>query len=692
MSTYRQFAERILFSSSLEEKLAAPTQPLVDDAAGSGIVSPLTPERPRELRFAAIGEHGPKPREDRLSEDRERGLLLHFFCNHELLATELMALALLKFPDAPAAFRKGLLHTLQEEQQHTQWYLKRMAECGVSFGEYPVNGFFWRSIADMATPMDYVARLSLTFEQANLDYAQHYAKRFQEAGDDVTGALLQQIYKDEIAHVGYGLKWFRRWKGQHQSDWQAFQELLAFPLSPARAKGTMHFNAAGRRKVGLDEEFIAALELYSQSRGRTPWVYVFNPGAEAAAAARNANAMDPATRQLTQDLDTLPFFLANAEDTVLLQREPRGDFLRDLKSLGVELPAQEILVQGKLAVKSELRNRKLGRLRPWGWSPDAHELLQDLMPNLPASDQASPWSEGTRQLYTKAHAAQCLAQLPWQAAFGLQEIIGSAERTIEELWAAGHTAVVKANFGIAGRSMARFGPGDSLAALEPLRQLPGGYIVEPWLERVADFSAQYECEPNQPPRLKGLVRLHCEPSGRFTACVASGTFTRLLPSEVARFLNEQGSQWLKQLYGTEIPNVLAPSIAGSGFRGFLGIDAFFYRDADGSVRLKPIVEINPRCTMGRTTWELLRVAAPGHTVLMRIFSKSAMKKAGYPNFPAGLAALQARHPRHFNDAGQLDGGVFTLNDPATATGFLAVALASKRAIGPDALTLTRDAL
>ncbi len=687
MSTYRQFAERILFSSSLEEKLAAPTQSLVDDAMGPPILSPLVPARSRELRFAAIGEHGPKPREDRLTEDRERGLLLHFFCNHELLATELMALALLKFPDAPAPFRKGLMHTLQEEQQHTQWYLKRMAECGVSFGEYPVNGFFWRSIADMTTPMDYVARLSLTFEQANLDYAQHYAARFHEAGDEVTAALLQQIYKDEIAHVGYGLKWFRRWKGEHRSDWQAFQELLAFPLSPARAKGTRHFNAAGRRKAGLDDVFIAALELYSQSRGRTPWVYVFNPGAEAAAAAQDPNAIDPSTRQITQDLDTLPFFLANAEDTVLLQREPRADFLRDLKSLGVELPAQEILVEGKLAAGSELRNRKLGKLRPWGWSSDSHELLRDLLPNLPASDQVSPWSQGTRKLYTKAHAAECLARLPWQAAFGSREIIGSPEGSMEAIWGAGHTAVVKANFGIAGRSMARFAPEDKLTALEPLRQSPGGYVVEPWLERVADFSAQYECEPDQPPRLKGLVRLHCEPSGRFTACVASGTFSRLLPAEVARFLNEQGSPWLKQLYGTEIPNVLAASLAGTGFRGFLGIDAFFYRDAGGNLRLKPIVEINPRCTMGRTTWELMGLAAPGHTVLMRIFSKAALKKAGHATFPAAAAALQLRYPRQFNASGQLHGGVFTLNDPATATGFLAVALVSKRAIGPESLTL-----
>ena len=93
---------------------------------------------------------------------------------------------------------------------------------------------------------------------------------------------------------------------------------------------------------------------------------------------------------------------------------PHSKRFKHLLSQVQELPAQEILVQGKLAPGSELRNRKLGKLRPWGWSPDSQELLRDLLPNLPASDQASPWSDGTRKLYTKAHAAECLARLPWQ--------------------------------------------------------------------------------------------------------------------------------------------------------------------------------------------------------------------------------------------------------------------------------------
>ena len=76
--------------------------------------------------------------------EKERGLVLHFFANHELLAVELMALAILKFQDAPVNFRRGVVQTLKDEQQHVRMYRKRMAEIGVEFGQIPVSDYFWR--------------------------------------------------------------------------------------------------------------------------------------------------------------------------------------------------------------------------------------------------------------------------------------------------------------------------------------------------------------------------------------------------------------------------------------------------------------------------------------------------------------------------------------------------------------------
>ena len=136
----------------------------------------------------------------RLEKKEERGRLLHFFANHELLATELMALVLLKFPDAPATFRKGVLQTLKDEQEHTRLYLARMKACGIEFGALPVSGYFWRCVAPMENPIDYVAGLCLTFEQANLDFAQ----RFERECEQTPGFRILLLALEDLAECYRG--------------------------------------------------------------------------------------------------------------------------------------------------------------------------------------------------------------------------------------------------------------------------------------------------------------------------------------------------------------------------------------------------------------------------------------------------------------------------------------------------------
>src|SRR5579864_7314661 len=140
----REFAEQILFGTTLAEKLVTP-EIITDERPGPALITPVEPGRPANLQFKphATGKNE-FPGLHRLEDISERGKLLHFFGNHELLATELMALVLLKFPDAPAAFRKGVFETLKDEQEHTRLYMERMKACGITFGDVPVSGYFWR--------------------------------------------------------------------------------------------------------------------------------------------------------------------------------------------------------------------------------------------------------------------------------------------------------------------------------------------------------------------------------------------------------------------------------------------------------------------------------------------------------------------------------------------------------------------
>ena len=439
----RDFAMRILFATTLEEKLQCPAS-ITDEQPGSPLATPAAPGRPAELHFKPTGTGRDEfPGTRRLEQERERGRLLHFFANHELLATELMALVLLRFPDASAAFRKGVLQTLKDEQVHTRLYIQRMKECGIHFGELPVSGYFWRAVSGMENPMDYVASLCLTFEQANLDFARHFARGFATVGDDATAKLLEKIYRDEIGHVAYGLKWFRRWKNPDQSDWDAFCRTLKFPLSPQRAKG-FTLNVEGRRVAGLDDAFIAELDVYSQSKGRTPNVFVFNPFAEGHIAQGKAFNPTKHQAQLARDLANLPQFLCRQDDLVLVERRPSVEFLSGIKQAGFALPefvespdrgsasrstsAKGITKQLDAVVETEaaaghrpalrksilsLTERKLGHLRPWAWGPDSVQLLEPIFANLTGEKRTASQSfnPAIAELYSKAWSAELLLNI-----------------------------------------------------------------------------------------------------------------------------------------------------------------------------------------------------------------------------------------------------------------------------------------
>lgn len=679
----RDFAYRVLFATTLEEKLQSPAD-VTDDSPGPPVLTPSAPGRPAELRFKPRGSgKADFPGVHRLEREDERGRLLHFFANHELLATELMALALLRFPDAPAAFRRGLYQTLKDEQMHTRLYLARMEKSGIHLGDLPVSGYFWRSVASMDSPLDYVTRLSLTFEQANLDFCRHFAEKFQTIGDSETAQLLGRIYRDEIGHVAYGLKWFRRWKNPGESDWDAFCRQLKFPLSPQRAKG-LTLNIEGRRAAGLDAEFVANLDVYSQSKGRTPTVFVFNPFAEGHIA--RGKGFTPVKHQsmLARDLANLPQFLCRADDIVLVAKRPSVEFLSTIKQAGFPLPEFAELINGRLDPNSDLSRRKLSGLRPWAWGPDSLQLLEPLCANLgsPRGTAAQYFNPRIAELYSKAWSANLLKKVlarhaPWLCT---EREAGVTANTLEEAFEAitairrggHHKIVAKQALGLAGHNAIRLWEPDVSAsqrqwlsrALQNNRQL----VIEPWLERELDFSAQLEMGPRHL-KLCGYTGLINDNKGQFRANWAAPNYNRRLPATVTALFPDLPhiAGQLQQLY-TGIFSLLEIELRDAGFIGPIGIDAFIYRTPEGSCRLKPIVEINPRYTMGRLTLELMKQTCPGSYGLFRLVTRAQSEADGFADFAAFSRFLSHRFPLRLEGEPypRIREGTLCLNNPVEA--------------------------
>jgi len=711
----REFASQILFATTLKEKLLCPAA-ITDEKPGPPLATPAVPGRPAELRFKASGtarDHFPGIR--RLEQAAERGKLLHYFANHELLATELMALVLLRFPDAPAAFRKGILQTLKDEQEHTRLYLERMEECGIHFGDLPVSGYFWRSVSTMENPMDYVSSLCLTFEQANLDFARHFARGFEKIGDHATARLLEKIYRDEIGHVAYGLKWFRRWKNPDDSDWDAFCRQLRFPLSPQRAKG-ITLNVAGRRAAGLDPQFIAALDVFSQSRGRTPNVFVFNLFAEACIARGRSFNPTRHQAQLRCDLENLPQFLCRQDDVVLVEHRPSMEFLGGVKQAGFALP--EFM---EFKAINGLRDRKLGRLRPWAWSSDSVELFQPFFGQLTAEKRIADDSFNPRvaRLYSKAWSAALLKKIlrsrrgdeALTSKSGISQSllmsdedwlcteneVGIAVDSVADAMAAiaairrrgHHKIVVKEALGVAGSNAMRLFEPEVLEShrrwlintLRDGRQL----VVEPWLTREQDFSVQLEMTADGL-KLCGYTGLLNDANGQFQANTAAPGHHKKIPADVIALFSGPPdiAQRLHQLYA-DIFASLEKELFQVKYIGPVGIDSFVYRDADRRTRLKPIVEINPRYTMGRVMVELMRRTCPGSHGRFRLVNRAALRVEGCESFPAYAKMLAEQFPLKLegDPVPRISEGALCLNDSAQAQVCLAVFQVTSGVSGQD---------
>ncbi|MCB9722777.1 MAG: DUF455 family protein [Spirochaetaceae bacterium] len=271
------FCRRVLERGDLESKLAPPL-----DASGRSLPDrPSGPmldlERPARdpgLRMRGGAERLPRP--GQLVDPAHRATCLARFAHHELMAVELFAWALLRWPDLPGPLRRGLVTALADEQRHCRLYLERLAEHGGDFERDDHSDYFWRHAAAIAASPHgaraFLAAMGLTLEQANLDFTLTYRDGFAAAGDAASAAVCQQVHDDEIGHVALAARWLGRIgeasSTTTHSPLDLYLECVPFPLGPARAKGR-RFEVSPRRRAGLDATLIEHVRRARSSQERS---------------------------------------------------------------------------------------------------------------------------------------------------------------------------------------------------------------------------------------------------------------------------------------------------------------------------------------------------------------------------------------------------------------------------------------
>ena len=639
-----EFAESVLYGTSLAAKLVAPHS-LTDVQKRDALrVVPNLPGRPLELQIVDTRIPGAQsfPKAWELEKETKRGEVFHFFANHELLALETMALVLLKFPNAPKSFRRGIAQTMRDEQRHLEIYLSHMSRLGVDVGSVQLGGYFWNALRDLQSPYEFVLKMGLTFEQANLDFALYFEMLFDEMGDSQSAAAMREVYTDEIRHVRHSLQWFRAWKPASQSDWEAFASSLQFPLSPSRAKGTI-YSCEAREAVGFDNEFIAELRLFNQSKGRPPRVFVYNPAQELEVGLNGTSFTQSKLHQeIAADLESLLVLLASPDDVLALRNRLSPTLRSRLAALQIEIPQVVVYDERRRCINWE-RGRKIDSLVPWGCSPSMDALSRQLRQMAdPAScsgmlcqkNRDYPFRKFVSKSFVSSARALVNESLLAQSGNSATELscdqLASSikiARSIEEVFAAARLffqwaerfVILKAPFGSSGQNQLRIERGgldeNQLYWIRRVLNQYGEMVVEPWRKIEAEFSIQAQVLHDKQIVVHGTVRNVCSPHGQYLASVA-GKSMYDLPLDVRRYIFE--CQYGESL--DRAAHEVGKFLAEQNYVGSFGIDSYIFRHCDGRLDVNLLGELNLRHTMGRIALELKKRSQAGRSVVLSLAS------------------------------------------------------------------------
>lgn len=258
--TLERWAHDYLTSDSLAFKTAPPALP--DQWESEGVSRVVDqPGRPPELNV--VWDKVKTPSVHALKQPLRRAQLLHTFWHHELQAAELMCRSMLRFHDAPQAFRRGLLNIALDEVRHMQLYAKHIESLGYHVGAFPVRDWFWSRAPAAESPLQFVALMGVGFEAGNLDHTERFAQRFDDVGDHAGAALQRKVGEEEVPHVAFGVHWFEKFGGPLKlSSWC---DALPAPLSPMVMRGRP-INRKDRARAGMDDQFLDALEQWQPTR------------------------------------------------------------------------------------------------------------------------------------------------------------------------------------------------------------------------------------------------------------------------------------------------------------------------------------------------------------------------------------------------------------------------------------------
>jgi uncharacterized ferritin-like protein (DUF455 family) len=176
------------------------------EAHHDGIHPPDRPARPDRPQLARPGD---MPKRRALSTVRGRVALLHALAHIEFNAIDLACDIVARFAGLPRGFYRDWIAVADDEARHFEMLRRRLNDLGTDYGDLPAHDGLWQAAEDTAD--DLLARLAvvpLVLEARGLDVTPAMIARLDAAGDTASAEILRVIYREEIAHVAAGSRWF----------------------------------------------------------------------------------------------------------------------------------------------------------------------------------------------------------------------------------------------------------------------------------------------------------------------------------------------------------------------------------------------------------------------------------------------------------------------------------------------------
>ena len=342
-------------------------------------------------------------------------------------------------------------------------------------------------------------------------------------------------------------------------------------------------------------------------------LYLFNPGHEMEILCGKSHYTPPySVQKMASDLEMLPIWYGGSGSFTLVRNPKASLFTASLpKVFRPSLSSPMIL---NLMMKELYRRKKLGekpKLPPlsaniWGVSPRSIDAFKELK-QAGMNVEIPEWKEEYVLLTNRQTSAVCLellqSKIPIIPSVQVPSFFSEINQIEEFAAKKSSPYVFKTPFSSSGRG--HFWIENNKLDDRAIRWLnsaikkQGIVSIEPALNRVFDFAAQYYSDGNGQIQYLGLSIFETQAQGQFAGCMLGAQ--EMLLQRLSEYISSEDYLFLVEQIGLVLNEVV-----GNKYKGFMGVDMFIYKTEDGNYAVHPFVELNLRYTMGLIAMQISR--------------------------------------------------------------------------------------